>query len=283
MLSFRSPFASLLSHDSSIGYVVRMTFSDVVASHRSIRKYKSDPIPEPLLQKVLAAALRGSSSGNMQSYSIIITTDKQIKERLFEPHFKQKMVLEAPVVMTFCSDFHRMRVWLKERDAKDNFDNFMSFMIGTIDAVIAAQNAVLTAESLGLGICYMGTTLASCGQIAKILNCPDNVVPVTGFVLGYPDENPAIRDRLPLEGMIHKDTYQDYRCDDINRIYKERDVNGWNRYMTFPDLKVLIEESGVKNLAQVYTTVKYTKESHIQYSQQLLECLKTHDFFNNDL
>jgi len=259
-----------------------MNFSELANKHCSIRRYKPDPVPEEILERILGAALRASSSGNMQSYSIIVTTDASIKQALYEPHFKQKMVLEAPIVMTFCSDFHRMRLWLKERDAQDNFDNFMSYMIGAIDAVLAAQNAALTAEAEGLGICYMGTTLASCREIATILKCPDNVVPVTGFVLGYPDETPTVRDRLPLDGMIHRDTYQDYSVDDINRIYKDRDVNGWNRYMTYPELKAMVETSGVKNLAQLYTTVKYTRESHIKYSQNVLSCLKEHDFLNHD-
>jgi nitroreductase len=152
--------------------------SEAIASHRSIRKYKKDPVPAEVLGRIYDAALRASSSGNMQAFSIIVTEDPAIKQQLCRPHFEQSMVLDASLLLTFCSDFHRMKRWLALRDAPDQWDNFMGFMIGAIDAVLASQNAALQAEAEGLGICYMGTTLASCGEIAEILKCPRNVVPV---------------------------------------------------------------------------------------------------------
>jgi nitroreductase len=259
-----------------------MDFHSFASQHRSIRKYKTDPVPEEILQRILASALRASSSGNMQTYSMIVTQDPAIKQALYKPHFEQPMVLQAPLVVTFCSDFHRMRRWLELSGAEDNFDNFMSFLIGAIDAVLASQNAALAAEAEGLGICYMGTTLASSREIGEILKCPANVVPVTGFVLGYPDENPAPRDRLPLAGMVHRNTYRAESDDDIRRIYHDREVAGWNRYMTFPELKAMVEKAGVKNLAQIYTTVKYTKPSHIEYSKRLLDYLHSQEFMNHE-
>src|SRR4051812_518295 len=102
------------------------TVYEALGRHCSIRKYKSQPVPEDVLERILAAALRASSSGNMQAYSIIVTEDPRLKQQLFKPHFEQSMVLEAPLLLTFCSDFHRMRQWLELRDAPANFDNFMS-------------------------------------------------------------------------------------------------------------------------------------------------------------
>ena len=254
---------------------------EVLENHKSIRQYKSTPVPEELLQKILHAGLRASSSGNMQTWSVVVTSDKEIRQRLFQAHFEQEMLLEAPLLLTFCSDFHRMRRWVKLRDAADNFDNLMSFMIGAIDATIAAQNVALAAEAQGLGICYMGTTLASCDTIAQILELPHNVVPVVGYVMGYPDESPALRDRLPLSGMVHREKYHKYSDEDISTIYDEREKKGWERYMSFPRLRKMIEESGVENLAQVYTQVKYTQESHKNFSQNILRCLRQQDFSNN--
>lgn len=249
-----------------------------IQTHRSIRKYKSDPIPEDVLARILNAAVRASSSGNMQAYSIILTKGKDLKQKLLPAHFQQQMITEAPVLMTFCADFNRMRRWLNLSDAPENFDNFMSFMIATVDAVLASQNAALAAESEGLGICYLGTTLASCGEIAQILKCPSHVVPVVGFTIGYPAEAPKVRDRLPLKGLVHHEVYRDPTDGEILEIYKQREVDGWNRYLSHPELKNLIETSGVKNLAQVYTQLKYTKESHIQYSEMVLSCLTEKGF-----
>ena len=90
-----------------------MPVIEQINQHRSIRKYKPDPIPEDLLQKILEAGIRASSSGNMQTYSIIVTGDKTRREQLHNAHFEQNMVLEAPLLLTFCADFHRMRQWLR--------------------------------------------------------------------------------------------------------------------------------------------------------------------------
>ncbi|HEY8279204.1 MAG TPA: nitroreductase family protein [Bdellovibrionota bacterium] len=258
--------------------VPESTLYSVIHNHASVRSYKPDPVPEEVLERVLNAALRASSSGNMQVYSVIVTTDPELKKKLYEPHFGQSMVLEAPVLLTFCADFHRMRRWVKLSGAPDNFDNFMSFMIGAIDAVLASQNSALAAEAEGLGICYMGTTLASCDQIAKILGCPENVVPVAGFSLGYPKERPAPRDRLPISGIVHRERYEARDDEGIRSIYQARERAGWDRYMADPRLREMVEKSGVSNLAQVYTRLKYTRESHEQYSQTVMDCLRDKKF-----
>jgi len=258
-----------------------MSIYDTIKHHRSIRKYKPDSIHPGVLDRILKAGIRASSSGNMQAYSIIVTKDPEIKNRLHAPHFKQSMVLEAPVLMTFCADFHRMRLWLEQRHAPDNFNNFMSFMIAAIDTILVSQNVALAAETGGLGICYMGTTLASCDEIAEILKLPKNVVPVVGFSLGYPSEHPPQRDRLPLSGIVHEDTYRDYTPEQIDAIYKEKEVSGWNRYMEKPDPREMAIRAEVQNLAQVYTRLKYTKESHIGYSRTVLNFLRDQDFLND--
>lgn len=253
---------------------------DTIQAHRSIRRYRPDPVPDDLLTELLEAGARASSSGNMQSYSIIVTRDLALRQRLYEPHMEQEMVLDAPVLLTFCADFRRMRHWLRLSDAPDNFDNFMSFMIAAIDATLVSQNVALAAEAHRLGICYMGSTLANCDQIGRILELPPGVFPVVGFSLGWPDEDPAPRDRLPLSGLVHYETYHDPSDDDIRAIYAEREVRGWQRYMSFPRLRAMIEESGVQNLAQVYTVVKYTRESHQEFSETVLGYLREQGFLN---
>ena len=257
-----------------------MSVIDAIHQHRSIRKYKSDHIQADLLQEILEAGIRASSSGNMQTYSIIVTRDKGLREQLYKAHFEQNMVLEAPILLTFCADFHRMRQWLRISNAPDNFDNFMSFMIAAIDAILVSHNVALAAESVGLGICYLGSTFSNCDQVGRILELPDNVVPVVGFSLGYPDEDPALRDRLPLDGLVHYETYQDYSDERIAEIYHEREVKGWERYMSYPRLRRMIIDSGVENLAQVYTEVKYSRESHQSFSKRILNYLEEQDFMN---
>ncbi len=255
-----------------------MDILETIYGHRSIRQYLPDPIEPGLLAEVLEAGTRASSSGNMQTYSIIVSQDRAMRERLYEPHMGQNMVLDAPAVVTFCADFRRMRKWLRINDAPDNFGDFFAFLVAAVDAILVSQNVALAAEAKGLGICYMGSTLANADQIGEILELPEGVFPVVGFSLGWPAEDPAPRDRLPLSGLVHHETYQDHSDDEIEGIYRDRDKAGWDRYMSVPRLRKLIEEHDVKNLAQIYTVVKYTAEGQARYSKTVLEYLELQGF-----
>jgi len=124
----------------------------------------------------------------------------------------------------------------------------------------------------------MGSTLANCDQIGRILALPPGVFPVVGFSLGWPAEDPTRRDRLPLDGLVHNETYHDYSDERIREIYRERERRGWERYMSFPELRALIEASGVTNLAQVYTVVKYTRDSHRTFSETVMGYLREQGF-----
>lgn len=258
-----------------------MSILQAIHQHRSIRKYTNENVSEEIVNEILEAGIRASSSGNMNTYSIIITRDKDLRQKLHKPHMYQDMVLDAPVLVTFCADFYRMRKWLKVSDAPDGFDNFMSFMVAAIDAVLVSQNVALAAEAKGLGICYLGSTLSNCDQIGRILDLPDSVVPVTGFSLGYPAEKPELRDRLPLDGLVHHETYEKYSDERISEIYKTREEYGWNRYMSIARLRKLVEENGAINLAQIYSKVKYSRESHQEFSQTVLNYLEEQGFMNN--
>jgi nitroreductase len=262
--------------------VITLELNDVINGHRSIREYEDREVSQELLEQILDAGIRASSSGNMQAYSIIVTKDKELKKKLYTAHMEQSMVVDAPILLTFCADFNRMRKWLLLNDAPEHFDNFMSFMIGAIDATLVAQNCALAAENAGLGICYMGSALANCDQIGEILNLPPNVVPVVGYSLGYPAESPYLRDRLPKHGLVHYEQYHDYSDEEILEIYHERNEKGWERYMGNPRLKEMTEKLGLKNLAQIYTIAKYTKESHLEFSQTVLKYLEGQNFMNHE-
>jgi len=251
-------------------------------AHRSIRKYRPEPIPDEVLQDVLHAATRASSSGNMQTYSIIVTKDAQRRRKLWEFHYRQDMILEAPVLLTFCADWNRMNLWCRSSDAEPGFDNFLSFLVAFADAMIAAQNAALAAEALGLGICYMGTTLGCTTELIEFFALPEDTFPATTLVVGYPDEEPAPRARLPLDGIVHRETYEDFPEERVRDTYVSRETEGWNRYMTFPDLARRIAGSGVKNLAQVYTQLKYRKDTNEQVSEALLENLRRQGFLPDE-
>ena len=183
--------------------------SQLLNHHRSIRRYKPDPIDPAVVDAVCADAIAGaSSSGNLNSVSIVLTRDPERKRSLYDLHFEQPMVLQAPLVVTFCADWFRTREWLRKRGARDNFNNFIGYHVAAFDAIIVAQNASLGFQAHGLGICYMGTTLHSMEAIAAMLELPDTCVPVTTIVVGHPDEDPPKRDRLPIASLIHEERYR---------------------------------------------------------------------------
>jgi len=241
-----------------------------IFTHRSIRKYKSDIIPENILNRVLEAASRASTTGNMQVYSIIVTTNQDIKNQLLSCHFNQKMVVEAPVILTFCADFNRFSMWCRQRNAEPGYNNFLSFVTAAIDALLAAQNACIEAENQGLGICYLGTTTYLANKIIEVLALPELVVPITTVVIGYPDENPELTDRLPMRAIVHQQTYQNYNQQEIDSIYSMKE--------NMETSKKFIEENKLETLAQVFTEKRYTKKDNEFFSNEFLKAIKNQGF-----
>jgi len=258
--------------------------SDLLWRHRSIRKFKPDPVHPDLITKALEDAIAGtSSSGNLNSFSVILTRDEEKKRKLWSYHFEQDLILQAPFIMTFCADWHRTREWLRQRDAKDNFNNFLGYHVALVDAVILAQSVALRLQEEGLGICYLGTTLNGMKKIGELLELPDTCVPITTLAVGWPNESPAKRDRLPLEALIHDEIYQRPSPKDIDSIYQEKEIKGWERYMSYPDLKQAAEERGITSLAQFYTSeIKYSPEAFARASEDLISVLRDKGFFPKD-
>ncbi len=247
---------------------------NTIYSHKSIRKFKTTELCKEQIEKMVEAAVRGSNTGNMQLYSIVLTTDKETREQLAPCHFNQPCAKSAPLVATFCADINRFSLWCKERGAEPCYDNFSWFVTATIDTTIAAQNFALEAEEQGLGICYLGTTTYNAKEIASILELPKGVIPITTIVVGEPDESPELTERLPIEAVAHWQKYRDYSSDDINTLWKEKEELEFT--------KRLIEENGTENLAEIFTTKRYKKEDNLYFSTKLFNSLKEMGFFNNE-
>jgi len=242
-------------------------------TRRTIRKYEAREIDEGLLERILIAATRASTTGNMQVYSIIVTRDPEMKKRLAPAHFNQPMVTEAPVVLTFCADFNRFNKWCRQRDAEPGYDNFLSFMTAAIDAIIAAQTACSAAEEEGLGICYIGTATYNAGQIIDVLELPAGVVPVATVTMGWPAQVPEQPDRLPLEAVVHHEKYQDFTPSMIDDLYGAREARA--------DSQKFIAENGKQTLAQVFTDVRYKKADNEYFSDKFLEAIRKQGFLKS--
>lgn len=241
-----------------------------IFNHRSIRKYKSDAVPAETLRRIIEAANRASNTGNMQLVSIVATTKDEIKKALAPAHFNQKMITEAPLVLTFCADVNRMNKWCDLRNAKHGFMNMQTLYTATIDATIAAQNAALEAEHLGLGICYLGTTTYNARQIVEVLNLPKGVMPVTTITVGFPADMPELTERLPVEAILHMEQYKDFCDDTITSLYAEREQMESN--------KQFCRENNKENLAQVFAEIRYNKENNEFFSKELMDTLRLQGF-----
>jgi nitroreductase len=245
---------------------------DILLNRRTIRKYSSKPVEDKFLNDIILKGCRASTTGNMQVYSIIITRDEAKKKELAPFHFNQKMVTEAPVVLTFCADFNRFNKWCKRRKADPGYDNFLSFFTAAIDALLVAQTVCIAAEAEGLGICYLGTTTYMANKIIEVLKLQKGVVPVTTVTLGWPDEKPEQVDRLPLEAVIHSEIYHDYSGQDIDRFYNKKEKRA--------DSRQFVKENNKETLAQVFTDVRYKKKDNVHFSKLLLQVLKDQGFMN---
>ena len=250
-------------------------------AHRSIRSFRSDALPDGLMNRLLQDALHGSSSsGNLNMISVLKTQDAERKAHLCKLHGGQPMVLQAPMVLTFCADSFRTREWLALRGARPGFAEFMSWHVAGFDAMILSQTLALACESQGLGICYMGTTLFSMRAIADYLELPPNCLPVTSLVVGWPAEAPGQRDRLPPAAWIHEERYQRPSAADIDARFCERERRGRARYMeSSPEMAALWTEHGITSLAQYYTSkIKYDPDRFGGWSADMEALLRERGF-----
>ncbi|MBO4314939.1 MAG: nitroreductase family protein, partial [Prevotella sp.] len=199
-------------------------------NRKSIRKYADKEVSNELLYRLLEDAEQTQTMGNLQLYSVIVTRSKEMKERLAPLHFNQPMVTNAPVVLTFCADFRRTTIWANNRQANPGYDNFLSFINAASDTLLYCQTFCNLAEEAGLGLCYLGTTVYMPSQIIETLQLPKLVFPIATITLGWPDENPATSDRLPLRGIIHEETYHDYTPTHIDDIYAEKESLEENKH-----------------------------------------------------
>ncbi len=261
-----------------------MDLLNLFTKHRSIRNYKTDPLPWDRLREIIEAASRGtSSSGNLNSYSIILTTSQEKREQLWKLHLEQDFIRQAPCVLTFLADFNRTRLWLKREQADDGFNDFQSFLVASFDAMLLSQSIALAAEAEGWGICYLGTTTYCMKELQDLFNLPSTVVPVTSLVMGYPDETPEVRKRLPLEAYLHEENYKNYSPDDIDRLFVNRNGDLKARYANRPELVEKLKSAGVENLAQFYTSeFKYHPPVMRNFARKIKDFIKKNDFDFND-
>ncbi|MDR6879162.1 oxygen-insensitive NADPH nitroreductase [Bacillus sp. 3255] len=188
----------------------------LLQNHRSIRKFKDEPVPSQQLNAILLTAQAASTSSNMQAYSVIRVTDGGLRERLAELAGNQAYVSECPEFLVWCADLHRYAQAVRLHADTPVTGNAENLVIATVDAALAAQNAAVAAESLGLGVVYIGGLRNKPAEVSQLLGLPQLVYPVFGMCIGMPDQEPLQRPRLPQEAVCHENRYT-YKADTVRK------------------------------------------------------------------
>ncbi|TVY01907.1 oxygen-insensitive NADPH nitroreductase [Paenibacillus cremeus] len=179
---------------------------ELLKNHRSIRKFKDIPLTPEQIDAIVTSAQAASTSSNVQAYTIIAATDPELRKQLAELT-GTAYVEQTGLFLIFCADLYRIKE-ATEQHGEVFHQNMESFLVATVDAALAAQNAAIAAESMGLGICYIGAVRNQPQEISKLLQLPELVYPVFGLTIGVPDQAPIQRPRLPKEALVHLNGYQ---------------------------------------------------------------------------
>ncbi|HEY5895823.1 MAG TPA: NADPH-dependent oxidoreductase [Chthoniobacterales bacterium] len=201
--------------------------NDVIATllnHRSVRAYLPDALDPGVLELLISVAQSASTSSNLQAWSVVAVEEKDHKARLAAHCGNQKHILEAPLFLAWIVDLARLRrVAQNAGSSSDGLDFLETFLIGVIDAALAAQNVVAAAESLGLGTVYIGALRNHPEKVAAELRLPTETFPIFGLIVGKPDPTrpSAIKPRLPQPAVLHREYYQVEPQDDAVALYDE--------------------------------------------------------------
>ena len=182
---------------------------NTLKSHRSIRKYTNQKIDKSMLDEIILAGQSAATSSNIQATTVIRITDASVRNSIYEVAGKQPQILQAPEFLVFCADMKRSLACCEMQGsvAQEGFSEH--FVIATTDVSLFAQNAVVAAESLGLGICYIGAIRNNPQVVVEALKLPKLVYPVFGLCLGYPNQEPMKKPRLPLGVVLQENVYQE--------------------------------------------------------------------------
>lgn len=183
---------------------------EALLAHKSVRHYRPDPLPAGTLEKLVAAAQSAATSSNLQTWSVVALQSPDRKAEAATLCGDQEFIRRAPLFLVFCADLARLtRVSERVGLPGEGLDYLEMFVMATIDASLAAQNAAVEAEAMGLGICYVGAARNHPRELAALLELPRRVIALFGMTVGVPDEQfpAAVKPRLPQPEVLHREVY----------------------------------------------------------------------------
>lgn len=192
---------------------------------KSVRVFEDRPIPEVIKREILQSALEAPTAGNMTLYTILDITDQNLKDKLSVTCDNQHFIAKAPLVLVFCADYYKWYRAFGQVDSQVRGPGEGDLLLANSDALIAAQNTVVAAESFGVGSCYIGDILENFEEHQKIFNLPKYVVPACMVVFGYPTEHQKERQkptRFTQAAVVFENTYDVDTADKFSQDLKDR-------------------------------------------------------------
>lgn len=192
---------------------------DLLTKHASVRRYKDEPISKEVVEELVRAGQHAASSHFVQSYSVIHVTDTEKRGQLAELSKNRRQFYTAGAVLVFCIDYYRLEHAAKLLGRTIDYSVAENVLVGAIDVGLFAQNVAIAAESKGYGICYIGGVRNAPQEISDVLELPKGVVPVFGMSIGVPDEANEVKPRLPLGAVLHENSYDVEKYDELLPAY----------------------------------------------------------------
>ncbi len=195
---------------------------ELLKSHRSIRKFTTQEIAADLFQDLIDAAQAAATSSFLQGSTIIRVKNPETRQQIAALAGNQSYVETAAEFVVFCADLKRAGNYCDEYGKAFEGDYTEHFLIATVDVALMAQNLAIAAESAGLGICYIGGIRNDPAQMVNLLQLPKGVYPVFGLCLGYPDQDPEVKPRLPTSVVVKQEIYNEEGDKAAIAVYDEQ-------------------------------------------------------------
>ncbi|MEQ6390629.1 oxygen-insensitive NADPH nitroreductase [Bacillaceae bacterium S4-13-58] len=202
---------------------------ELMKTHRSIRKFTDQDIPEEMIRELVECARWAPTSHNVQAYSVISVRNKDTKKKLEELCGNQRYVSQCPVFFVFVLDFYRHWVISEAHQSDFEMDEVENLIIGAVDTALFAENFYLAANSFGLGGVMIGGIRNRAKEVASLLNLPKWTLPIMGMCLGYPDQDPWQKPRIGTAAIYHEESYQTDQLEEILKEYEERSSDYYTR------------------------------------------------------
>lgn len=194
-------------------------------NRKSVRVFTEREITAEEKNAILRAAVQAPTAGNQQLYTILDITDRQLKEKLAETCDRQPMIAEAKTVLVFCADCKKWYDAFAAAGAEPREPGAGDFLLAVCDTMIAAQNAVVAAESLGIGSCYVGDIMENYEQQRELLQLPDYVFPVGMLIFGFPTEGQKQRpkpERVDMDFVVRENAYREMGPEELKAMWEPR-------------------------------------------------------------